>query len=237
MVGAIRIGLADDHPLLLRGVEEVLQESGRYEVVARGRSADDAVAIVDKANIAALIIDLSMPGDVLGAIATIRRKYPKVSQIVFTAYANSVLAMRAFEAGASAFVLKGGPAEELYDALDAVFAGRLFVSPGFSGRFPSEARAKGTSSPPKVRFTPREHDLLHGLLAGRTNREIAGSLGLTEKTVKHYMTRLMVKLGVKSRLEAALSARTLLLAGDDALRALGGGDDALRELGKSPDQV
>lgn len=228
MAGAIRVGLADDHPLLLRGVADLFRESGRYEIAARGGSADDALAIVDQEHLSVLIIDLSMPGDVLGAIATIRRKHPEVPLIVFTAYANSALAMRAFEAGASAFVLKGGPAEDLYDAIDTVLAGRQYVSPSFSDRFPAGASGNGASVPSKVHLSPRERDLLHGLLAGKTNREIADSLGLTEKTVKHYMTGLMVKLGVKSRLEAALSARTLLLAGDDALRALGARPDQER---------
>jgi DNA-binding NarL/FixJ family response regulator len=225
MAEAIRIGLADDHPLLRRGIEAVFRESGRYEVVAHGGSADDALAITDKQHLAVLIIDLSMPGDVLGAIATIRRKHPRMPLIVFTAYANSALAMRAFEAGASAFVLKGGPVEDLYDAIDAVLAGRPFVSPSFADRFSAPSEGGGAGRRLKAHLSPRERDLLHGLLAGKTNREIAESLGLTEKTVKHYMTSLMAKLQVKSRLEAALSARTLLLAGDDALRTLEAGAD------------
>jgi DNA-binding NarL/FixJ family response regulator len=107
-------------------------------------------------------------------------------------------------------VLKGRPSEDLNNAIDAVLRGELYVSPEFSQRLFTGFRNRTRREPsPILRLSPREKQLVDGLLEGQSNKEIARSLNLTEKTVKHYMTNLMNKLKVKSRLEVALAAKAL----------------------------
>lgn len=215
MTMPILMAIADDHPMLLKGMQAMFESDPRYRIVATGRTADEALALAIAQQPVVLIIDLSMPGDVFLTIDTIARQHAGTRIIVFTAYANTELALRAFDAGARAFVLKGRPTDDLHEAIAAVLEERAFVSPGFSERLVAalQTRARGETLKP-IRLSPRERELVRGLLAGKTNRDIAEALGLTEKTVKHYMTNLMSKLKVKNRLEAVRAARAQLLDQD-----------------------
>src|SRR5688572_13058854 len=123
--GVVRIALVDDHPTLLRGVQSLLNEDKRYEVVATGSSADDILSVVRDAAPHIVVVDLSMPGEVLAAIEAAALT---VKVVVFTAYGDVDLAMKALDAGAQAFVLKGRPTEDLSEAIEAVRRGELFVS-------------------------------------------------------------------------------------------------------------
>lgn len=158
-----------------------------------------------------MTLDLSMPGDVFSAIQSIVECSPSTKMVIFTAYADVDMALRALDAGAHAFVLKGRPSEDLFAAIETVRSGGLFVSPDFSpmliGGFRNRAR-RGRERPAE-KLSAREQRLLQGLFEAKANKEIARGLGLTEKTVKHYMTNLMTKLKVKSRLEVVLAAKRL----------------------------
>jgi DNA-binding NarL/FixJ family response regulator len=211
----IRLALVDDHPTLLRGLAAIFGSDPRYEVVATGGSADEAVAIAHRARPQILILDLSMPGDVFAAIDAITLASPTLKVVVFTAFANVDLALRALDAGAHAFVLKGRPSEDLNEAIESVLRGDLYVSPefapklvtGFRNRSRRETRAT-------VKLSAREKQLIECLLEAKSNKEIAHTLQLTEKTVKHYMTNLMNKLKVRSRVEVVIAARSILEVAD-----------------------
>ncbi|RYE11150.1 MAG: response regulator transcription factor [Hyphomicrobiales bacterium] len=206
----IRVAFVDDHPTLLRGLVTIFTEDVRYSIVAEGATAAAAVEIVQSSAPDVVVMDLSMPGSVFDAINEITANHPGVKIVVFTAYANVDLALRALDAGAHAFVLKGRPADDLSDAIASVQRGELYVSPDFSSRLFAGYRNRTRSDGPKaVRLSAREKQLVEGLLDGQSNKEIARSLQLTEKTIKHYMTNLMNKLKVKSRLEVALAAKDL----------------------------
>ena len=204
----IRLAFADDHPALLKGIEALFGDSKKFQIVASGRSADEAAALVQERGPDILIIDLSMPGDVYGAIRAASRGSAATKVVVFTAYANTEFAIKAFDAGAVGFVLKGRPSDDLYDAIAAVMEGRVFVSPGFSERLAAEIESRrGAPRKGVADLSPRERQLVQGLLEGKSNREIASSLGLSEKTIKHYMTNVMIKIGAKSRLEVVLAVQ------------------------------
>jgi DNA-binding NarL/FixJ family response regulator len=217
----IRLAFIDDHPTLLQGLANIFGEDERYEIVAAGGSAREAVELAQSGAPDVLILDLSMPGDVFAAIETVVTANPVLKIVIFTAYSSVDLALRAVDAGAHGFVLKGRPTEDLNNAIDAVLRGELYVSPDFSPRLFAGFRNRTRREPsPILRLSPREKQLVDGLLEGQSNKEIARSLNLTEKTVKHYMTNLMNKLKVKSRLEVALAAKALEIGpppfGDDS---------------------
>lgn len=211
-----RIAFVDDHPTLLRGLAAVFDSEAAFSVVATGAAATDIERIVETAQPDIIIVDLSMPGDVFDAISKCVARRPTVKFIVFSAYANVDFVLRAFDTGVSGYVVKGSSPEELFDAIAAANRGELFVSRELGGMVGAELRnrrrARGGAR--GIQLTPREAQLAQALTEGKTNREIATRLNLTEKTVKHYMTNLMSKLQVKTRLEAALAAQRMLQAGD-----------------------
>jgi DNA-binding NarL/FixJ family response regulator len=211
----LRLALVDDHPTLLRGLAAIFGSDPRYEVVATGGSADEAVVIAREARPQILILDLSMPGDVFAAIDTITLSSPTLKVVIFTAFANVDFALRALDAGAHAFVLKGRPSEDLNEAIEFVLRGDLYISPEFSPKlvtgFRNRSRRETLAT---VKLSAREKQLVECLLEAKSNKEIAHTLQLTEKTVKHYMTNLMNKLKVRSRVEVVIAARSLLDVAD-----------------------
>lgn len=207
---ATRLALVDDHPTLLSGLAAIFASDPAYEVVATGGSASDAIAIVREHAPDLIVLDLSMPGDVFAAIDEMARLTPRLKLIVFTAFANVEMALKALDAGAHAFVLKGRPTEDLFDAVDAVAAGQLYVSPEFSGRVFSglKNRVRQPAATATV-LTARERQIVDGLLQARTMTEIAQSLGLTEKLAGHYLTGLKAKLNARNRLEIIAAVERL----------------------------
>jgi two-component system nitrate/nitrite response regulator NarL len=202
----IRVGLVDDHPALLMGLVAILRETGSYEIIGTGTTADEAVSLVDRERPDVLLMDLSMPGDAFAAIRDITGRSPQTHVVVFTAYAEVGLARRALEAGCSGFLLKGRPADELHLAIATVATGQVFISPEISSVL---VNSKGSRTGGRAPLSGREAQLLECLLQAMSNKDIAIRLGLSEKTVKHYMTNLMLKLGAKNRLDAVLTARRL----------------------------
>lgn len=209
-LSVIRIGFVDDHPTLLRGIAALFSSDPGYDIVGTGSTADEAVALASRHAPDILTLDLSMPGDALAAIRAIVERGP-TKVIVFTAFANVDLALKALDAGAHAFVLKGRPSEDLHAAIDSVLAGQLFVSPDFSQKLmlAFRNRTKREKELQSARLSAREKQLVECLFEAKTNKEIARTLQLSEKTVKHYMTNLMNKLRVKNRLEVVLAAQAL----------------------------
>jgi DNA-binding NarL/FixJ family response regulator len=199
----LRLVLVDDHPALIRGLESLI-ESEDYSVVGCADTAAGLAQIVHTVRPDIVVSDLSMPGDVFAAIRSASRDGARV--LVFTAYAEVGLALRAFEAGASAFVLKGRPAADLFDALRALEKGEVFVSPDVAPKILGALRQRGEKGGrPASVLSIRERQIVDGLLRAKTNKEIARELNLSEKTIKHYMTNLMAKLGAKNRLDVVLA--------------------------------
>lgn len=201
-----RIAFVDDHPTLLRGIAGLFEDNAAFEIVGTGTTADEAVALAETARPDIITLDLSMPGDVFGAMAAISGSHPATRLIVFTAYDNADLAANAIEAGARGFVLKGRPSDDLFDAIEAVHRDQVFISPGIAeklGAMRQPRSARGS------RLSSREREIVDCLLQAMSNKEIARHLGLAEKTIKHYMTNLMAKLKVRSRLEVVLAARSM----------------------------
>ena len=206
---SVRIALVDDHPTLLRGVMALLDDDPRYAVVATGASADEVLAIARQHKPDIIIVDLSMPGDVIAAIEAVATS-GTAKVVVFTAYGDVDLAMRALDAGAQGFVLKGRPSEDLSEAIEGALKGELFVSPDFSKKLMVgfRHRSKREKELRAAKLSARERQLVECLLEAKSNKEIARTLQLSEKTVKHYMTNLMNKLRVKSRVEVVLAVQS-----------------------------
>lgn len=201
----IRLSFVDDHPALLRGLAALFSADPLYALAECGSCAADMTVIARQGQSDVIIVDLGMPGDVFGALRDVVTSAPSMKVLVYTAHESVDLAIRALDVGAHAFVLKGSPIDDLYEAIAVARRGEIYVSPAFSFRvFAGLHKTRGTGN---TRLSGRERQLVGCLLEGKSNKEIATALRLTEKTVKHYMTNLMGKLQVHSRLEVVVAAQ------------------------------
>jgi DNA-binding NarL/FixJ family response regulator len=200
------IALVDDHPVVLQGLEMVFGTNPQYRVVAKGQSADDAQAIADAEAPDVMLMDLSMPGDIFSTISSISRSEKCIRVIVFTASTTASLTLKALDAGASGFVLKGAPCAELLEAVGSVTNGEVFISRQHASTVLLSLRSKkpDEAAGDAIRLTVREKQISDQLLLAATNREIARNLSISEKTVKRYMTTLMQKLKARNRVEVAI---------------------------------
>ncbi|GLS31378.1 DNA-binding response regulator, NarL/FixJ family, contains REC and HTH domains [Mesorhizobium albiziae] len=207
----ITVALIDDHPLVVDGLTRVFEQDGDFKVVAKGVSADEAVILAEQHLPAIVLMDLSMPGDAFEAITEIVRAPAEAKVVVFTAFPNIDLALRALEAGASGYILKGSPAHELLRGVRAVHQGETYITEGFASKVITALRSAAVkaiaSQPVKLGF--REQQIVAHLVKGHTNKEIAADLGLSEQTVKRHMTLIMQKLHVRNRVEVAMVAQKL----------------------------
>ena len=210
-MAVVSIAFVDDHPVLLGGLAHIFSELPRFKVLGTGRCASDVIEVSATMHPDILLLDLNMPGDVFAAIHRSREVAPDTKVIVFTASAGIDHAVRAFEAGAIGYVLKGSTDEELMQAIETVIAGETFITPSFASKVISALRTSTArqSAPQTVRLSVREDQIVRLLLLGRTNKEIARRLQISEKTVKHYMTLLMQKLHARNRVEVVLAAQEL----------------------------
>ncbi|AEQ51583.1 response regulator [Pelagibacterium halotolerans] len=206
----VSIAFVDDHPILLEGMKALFVNKEQFSVVALGTSANDARNIVDTHHPQILFMDLSMPGDVFSVMTEIVRKSDFTKIIVFTAFSSVDSAMRALEAGATGFVLKGATFGELFEAVNSVLRGEMYITRLYASQVLSGLRNRSRQEDDHgVDLSVRERQIVAYLLQARTNREIACSLSISEKTVKRYMTNLMLKLHARNRVEVAMRAQKL----------------------------
>ncbi|MCC6605730.1 MAG: response regulator transcription factor [Anaerolineae bacterium] len=208
MSDPIRILIADDHPLFREGVAQSLSGVPDFAVVGQAGSGEEAFLLVGSLLPDVLLLDVTMPGD--GGIVTagkVAAAWPVVRIMMLTVSEDQDTLMAALKAGARGYVLKGVTARDLANAVRVVAGGDIYISPALAGGILFELTANKQASDPMTSLTDREREILQLVAEGLTNREIGERLHLAEKTVKHYMTNVLQKLQVRSRVEAALLAQ------------------------------
>jgi two-component system, NarL family, response regulator LiaR len=200
---AIRILIVDDHSVVRQGLRMFLSTDLGMEVVGEASNGSEAVAQAESLQPDVVLMDLLMPGmDGVQAIGIIRQRFPHVEVIALTSVLEDHAVVSAIRAGAIGYLLKDTESDELIKAIRAAAAGQVQLSPKAAERLMREIRAP--ESPEKL--TGREMDVLRALAEGRSNKEIAGELGLGETTVKTHVSNILMKLGLPSRTQAALYA-------------------------------
>lgn len=208
MSDVIRVVVVDDHPLFREGVGATLSSEPDLQVVAQGDSAEAAVRLGQQHLPQVLLLDLSLPGGGLQALAALTATCPAVHVVMLTVSDDEADVLAALRGGARGYVVKGVTGRELRGVVRSVAAGEVFITPALAGTMLLELTAARTVTPsPLDLLTARERQILEGVASGRSNKEIARDLDLTEKTVKHYMTNVLQKLQVRNRVEAALLAQ------------------------------
>jgi two-component system nitrate/nitrite response regulator NarL len=202
----ISLAFFDDHPIFLDALIRIFEELDDFEVVGTGRSATDAAAFVKLNTADIIILDLAIPGDPFQAIGRITTDRPSTKVVAFAESPSVDNAVQALQAGASGYITKKCSRQDLLSAIRTIASGQIFLAPSFAKNvFDAMRNAANPSTAEKqIELGAREEQILRLLITGRTNKEIANSLALTEKRVKHRMTALMKKLNARNRTEAVL---------------------------------
>ncbi|NKK36388.1 response regulator [Rhizobium leguminosarum bv. viciae] len=199
---AIRIAIADDHPLFREGVRRSLSEIDDFVVVGEGASADDATTLAASHRPDVLLLDVSMPGGGIDAISEIMSRSPRTKVLMLTASEEVESLVAALRRGAAGYVVKGVGSRGLAEAIRTVVGGSWFVSPSMRARMVEKSLFVERTS-----MTRRETEVIELVAEGLSNKHIARRLDLQEKTIKHHMTEILSKLGATNRTEAAIRWR------------------------------
>lgn len=202
----IRLLVVDDHAVVRRGLRGFLELLDDIEIVGEAEDGIQAVAEVGRLRPDVVLMDLVMPRlDGIGAIAAIKQTYPEVEIVALTSFIEEEKVTAALEAGASGYLLKDAEADEVADAIRAAHAGEVHLDPAVSRLLAQRLRERKTRSDPEP-LTERELEVLGLLGKGRSNKEIASELTITERTARTHVSNILGKLGLASRTQAALYA-------------------------------
>ena len=203
---SIDILVVDDHPLFREGVVHSLEMDPEFKVVGQTASGEEALALARKLLPAVVLLDVSMPGwNGIVTAEKIAMACPATAIVMLTGSDDKDRLLAALKAGARGYVLKGVSARELANVVRSAVAGEVYISPSIAAEM-LVSLTHGKAPDPLQELTDREREILALIGTGLTNREIGERIFLSEKTIKHYVTNILQKLQVRSRVEAALLA-------------------------------
>lgn len=211
----IRVFLLDDHELVRRGIRDLLSAEEDLEVVGEAATAEEALLRIPptRPDVAVLDVRLGEAGGDFGGVMVcrdIRSAHPEVACVMLTSFADDEALFASIMAGASGYLLKQIRGQDLVGALRKVAGGASLLDPAVTTRVLDRLRApQGVPDDPLEGLTPQERRILALISQGRTNRQIAAEINLAEKTVKNHVSRLLAKLGMARRSEAAAFAARL----------------------------
>ena len=202
MPDPIRILIVDDHPVVRDGLKGMLNGQPTFLVIGEAANGLEAIQQTEKLHPQVILMDLRMP--VLDGVETISRLREQRSAshiLVLTTYDTDTDILKAIEAGATGYILKDAPREELYRAIDATAQGQSYLSPAVATRLMGQLRAPAGNS-----LSEREVAVLTWVAQGASNKEIARHLYISEATVKSHLLHIFSKLGVNDRTQAVTLA-------------------------------
>ena len=208
----IRVLLADDHPVVRRGLAALLGTLDDFEVVGEAEDGEAAVREAQLTKPDVVLMDVRMPGiDGVEATRRIRRAVPETAVLVLTMFDEDATVFTAMQAGARGYLLKGTDQDEIVGAIRAVAAGQAIFGPGIASRvlgyFAAPPVVGASADEPFPELTARERDILDLLADGRRTADIAAELYLSPKTVSNNLTTIFAKLEVSDRTAAVIRAR------------------------------
>ncbi|MCT9091504.1 response regulator transcription factor [Streptomyces sp. ASQP_92] len=202
---AITLLICDDHPVVRDGLRGMFASDDGFEVLGEARDGVEGVDLAQRLDPDVVLMDLRMPGGGgVAAIAELTRRGLRSKVLVLTTYDTDSDTLPAIEAGATGYLLKDAPREELFTAVRAAAAGRTVLSPAIASRLVTAVRTP--AGPAGEPLSGREREVLELVAKGTSNREIARALFISEATVKTHLTHIYGKLGAKDRAAAVAVA-------------------------------
>lgn len=203
---AIKVLIVDDHEVVRMGLRSLLNREGSVEVVGEAGSLAEAVDSASRFTPDVAVMDVRLPdGSGVEACREIRAKNPKVQVIMLTSYADDEAVLASIMAGAAGYFLKQTRGKELIRAIETVAAGQSLLDPAVTQTVLDRMKRLASGHPPDeiTQLSAQERKVLALVADGKTNKEIANTLGLSDKTVKNYLSNIFSKLNLSRRAEAA----------------------------------
>jgi DNA-binding NarL/FixJ family response regulator len=210
----IRIVLVDDQSLIRRGMKALLKSDPELEVVGEAENGEMAIALLETLDAESslpdvVLMDVRMPVmDGVTATQVLCRQFPSLKILILTTFDDEAYVRQGIQAGASGYLLKDTPFEELSQSLRLVCKGYTQIGPGLASKVitpsPVSPQASSPSSFVWEELTPREQEILQRIAKGESNREIAQALYISEKTVRNHVTNILSQLGLRDRTQAAI---------------------------------
>lgn len=198
----IRVVIADDHEVVRAGLQGMLANQPDFEVIGEAANGAEAVALAERLLPDVVLMDLRMPElDGVGAITAIKTRQPDIRIVVLTTYDSDADILRAVEAGATGYLLKDAPREELFRAIRAAALGQSILAPAIVAKL-----MKQFGAPAREPLSDREIEVLSLVARGASNKEVAAQLWISEATVKSHLIHIFGKLGVADRTAAVTVA-------------------------------
>ncbi|MFE0630570.1 response regulator [Streptomyces sp. NPDC058864] len=207
----IRVFLVDDHEVVRRGLHDLLDAEPDIEVAGEAGTVDHALARAPALRPDVAILDVRLPdGDGIGVCRELRSRMPGLACLMLTSFDDDDALLDAIMAGAAGYVLKQIKGSDLVSAVRTVASGQSMLDPATTARLMNSLREQEQPPEPQdealAGLTPREREILELIGEGLTNRQIGQRLFLSEKTVKNHISRMLGKLGVERRIQAAVLA-------------------------------
>jgi two-component system, NarL family, response regulator DevR len=200
----IRVLVVDDHEVVREGLRTLISKQKTMSMVGEAATAADAITAAARARPDVVIMDVRLPdGSGIEACRTIRDARPETGVIMLTSYADDEALFASILAGAAGYLLKDAKGNQVIEAIHAVAEGRSLLDPTVTGKVLERVRKGPEEDPGLASLTEQEHKVLEHVAEGKTNREIGQIMFLSEKTVKNYVSRILDKLGLARRAEAA----------------------------------
>ncbi len=197
----IKLLIADDHPVVRRGLRQILSDAPDIAVAAEAGTTAEVLELVRKERWDVVVLDISMPGgNGIELIGEIRRERPETRVLILTVYSEEQYAVRAIKAGAAGFLNKESAPEKLTDAVRKIAGGGRYVSPALAETLASLLAGEAEGQPHE-RLSDREFEILKLLASGKTVSQVAQELTLSVKTVSTHRTRILKKMNMKTNAE------------------------------------
>jgi DNA-binding NarL/FixJ family response regulator len=195
----IKILVADDHPVVRKGLQSCLAKQDRLRIVGEASDGDEALQKTRELSPDVVLMDISMPGmNGLAVTEVLRKETPTVKVLVLSVHNNRDYIFRIIQAGAHGFISKEAPPDELLRAIESVYAGEPFFSPEIAKAALNQLVTSGGKKDPFAQLTSREREVLVLIAEGQSNKEIATKLGIGVRTIETHRERIMRRLDIHS---------------------------------------
>ncbi|SDC11423.1 MULTISPECIES: response regulator [unclassified Candidatus Frackibacter] len=200
----VKIMLVDDHEVVRVGLAALLERKAEFEIVAQASSGQEAVKKAAQHEPDVILLDIRMPsGSGIDACREICDKHPDTKVVMLSSYTDDEVIVKSIMAGACGYILKEINSQELIKAVEAVNRGESLLDPKITQKVLEHMRKSNNEDEKEDKLTEREEAILEFLAEGLTNREIAKKVHLAEKTVRNYVSKILKKLDLNNRVEAA----------------------------------
>jgi two-component system nitrate/nitrite response regulator NarL len=195
----IKVLVADDHPVVRKGLQLLLARQGHLRLAGEACDGDEALRKTRELKPDVVLMDISMPGmNGLAVTEVLRKELPQVKVLILSVHNNKEYIFRVIQAGAHGYVSKEAPPEEVLRAIESVHAGEPFFSEDIARAALNEFISSGGKKEPFAHLTSREREVLVLIAEGQSNKEIATKLGIGVRTIETHRERIMRRLGIHS---------------------------------------